>query len=134
MCNGHRNTLALISSTNRCIFGGFTPLSWVSRGQYVSDVSMQTFVFTLKNPHSLGARIFRQKQEANAIFDYSLNGPTFGHRDGFELCVCDQFYGTRNNYSNLGTLYLNDTGIAGDQVLTGAKLFTLEEIEVFEVV
>jgi hypothetical protein len=34
----------------------------------------------------------------------------------------------------LGIAYINDTGIAGDQVLTGARNFTVDEIEVFEVI
>jgi hypothetical protein len=52
LCDGHSNTVTLIASTNDCIFGGYTPLTWSSRNAYVSDPSLRSFVFTIKNPHN----------------------------------------------------------------------------------
>jgi hypothetical protein len=67
---------------------------------------------------------------ANAIYDCTSSGPRFGR--GHDLSV----YGNSSNggCSGLGTTYANDTGISGNQVLTGAKEFTVKEVEVFEVV
>jgi hypothetical protein len=131
-CDGHPNTVTLISSTNDCIFGGFTPLTWSSRGSWVSDPSLTSFIFTIKNPHNLPARIFKQKQEVNAIYDDSSYGPLFGY--GHDLSVYGQWQSPNNCHSTLGTTYTNDTGLAGNEVLTGAQYFAVKEIEVFGVV
>jgi hypothetical protein len=132
-CNGHPNTLTLISSTNDCIFGGYTPVAWTSRGGYAADPSLSSFLFTLKNPHNLPARIFKQKQAENAIDDHGSYGPRFGTGNA-DLYVCDKCQTSTSSYSILGSVYVNDTGIAGNQVLTGAQNFTVAEIEVFEVI
>jgi hypothetical protein len=121
----------LISSTNDNIFGGFTPIAWNSRNSCVADSSLQTFLFTLKNPHNLPPRIFHQKEERYAIYDGSSYGPTFG---GTALCVCDKCQSSNSSYSTLGNYSDNDTGIQGNQVLTGAQNFTVKEIEVFELI
>jgi hypothetical protein len=132
LCNGHPNTVTLILSTNGCIFGGFTPLTWSSCHNYVSDPSMKCFLFTLKNPHNLPAQIFKQKIETHAIYDDNGHGPTFG--GSHALHVCNQCRSSSGSYSYLGDYYANDTGIDASQVLTGSQYFTVDEIEVFEVV
>jgi hypothetical protein len=131
LCDGHRNTVTLILSTTDCIFGGYTPLAWSSRPEWVSDPSLASFVFTIKNPHNLPSRIFKQKQETHAIYTHPLYGPTFG--DGHTVHVRDQCHTCNNSYSAFASCYANDTGIANNQVLAGARNFTVEEIEVFEV-
>jgi hypothetical protein len=131
-CDGHPNTISLILSKNDCIFGGFTPIAWSSRGTAVPDPSLKSFIFTLKNPHDLSARIFKQKQAEYAIFDYGVYGPTFGHTA--DLFVCEQCRRATNSYSHVGNDYVNDTGISAGKVLTGSDTFTVEEIEVFKVV
>jgi hypothetical protein len=131
-CDGHGNTVTLILSTNDCIFGGYTPLAWSSRDESVSDPSLKSFVFTIKNPHNLPPTILKQQQEGNAIHQYGQRGPVFGQ--GHTLSVCDQCHTSDGSYSNFGSTYANDAGIAKDQVLAGTRNFTVEEIEVFEVV
>jgi hypothetical protein len=131
-CNNHPNTISLILSKNGCIFGGFTALTWSSRNAWVPDPSQKSFIFTLMNPHNMAARIFKQKQADKAILDNSSYGPTFGN--GCDLHVCDQCQSSTGSYSALGTVYVNDTGLAGNEILTGAQSFTVEEIEVFEVI
>jgi hypothetical protein len=134
-CDRHPNTVTLILSTNECIFGGYTPVEWSSRGtnnNYVPDPSRKSFIFSIKNPHNLPARIFEQKQQGNAINDRIDYGPVFGN--GCDLWVGDQCQKSRSSGSRLGTAYANDTGITGYQVLTGAQDFTVQEIEVFEVI
>jgi hypothetical protein len=131
-CNRHPNTITLISSTNDCIFGGYTPIAWSSRGGYASDPSLTSFIFTIKNPYNLPPRIFKQKQEECAIADIEEYGPTFG--GGYDLHGCDQCHDSINNSSILGTTYANDTGIPDNQILAGDDNFTVSEIEVFELV
>jgi hypothetical protein len=131
-CNGHPNTISLILSTNDCIFGGFTPIAWSSRNGYASDPSLTSFLFTLKNPHNLSPRIFKQKQAEYAIDDNASYGPIFGN--GYDIIVYDQCQSSTRSYSNVGTTYVNDTEIAATQVLTGSQYFTVKEIEVVEVI
>jgi hypothetical protein len=131
-CDGHPNTISLILSTNNCIFGGFTPVAWSSRNAPAPDPSLKSFIFTLKNPQNLDARIFKQKQADYAIYDFSSYGPSFCRN--CDLYVCDQSQSSGSSFSNVGSGYVNDTGIAGNQVLTGSFNFTVKEIEVFEVI
>jgi hypothetical protein len=132
LCDGHSNTVTLILSTNDCIFGGYTPLTWSSRNAYVSDPSLRSFVFTIKNPHNLPARVFKQKQESYAICDNSSYGPIFG--DGHTICIYNESHSSNNSYSRFANTYPNNTGIANNHVLAGGENFTVEEIEVFEVI
>jgi hypothetical protein len=130
-CDGRPNTVTLIRSANDCVFGGYTPLMWNSRNDYAPDPSLKSFVFTIKNPHNVPARRFAQKSGDYAIRNYHGYGPGFGRACDF--LVYDECQSSANNYSQLGTTYVNDTGIPGDQVLTGSHNFTVKEIEVFEV-
>jgi hypothetical protein len=131
-CNGHRNTVTLILSTNDCIFGGYSPIAWSSRECCAPDLSMASFLFTIKNPRNLPAQIFKQKQAEKAILDYAASGPAFGSHS--DLYVSTQCQTSNRSYSDLGTAYANDTGIAGTEILTGSRHFTVQEIEVFELI
>jgi hypothetical protein len=131
-CDPHPNTVSFISSTNGCIFGGYTPIAWSSRGTYVSDPSLTSFIFTIKNPRNLHPQIFKQKQADKAIADYSDCGPVFA--GNCDLVVSDQCQVESSSWSNLGGAYANDTGVPGNEVLTGSHKFTVKEIEVFEVI
>jgi hypothetical protein len=97
----------------------------------VEDSSLKSFLFTIKNPHNRQPHIFPQQQQAHAIRVYSGYGPTFGANH--DLHVCDGCQSSTVSYLNIGNTYKNETGIAGDAVLTGRTYFTVREIEVFEV-
>jgi hypothetical protein len=132
-CDGHGNTLTIVKSTNDSIFGGYTPRSWNSENSvegYIADVSLESFLFTIQNPHKLAPRIFAQTQASHAIQYHSAHGPTFGNSD---LRVWRVRQGAFQGDSDLGHSYANDTGIAGDKVFTGDSRFISDEIEVFEV-
>jgi hypothetical protein len=131
-CTGHRNTVSLILSKNKSIFGGYTPLAWSSKDEYVSDPSLTSFVFTIKNPHNLPEQIFKLTEEAYAIYTRSDCGPTFG--GGHDFCVEEPFQTAEKNSSNLGGAYINNTGIPRKEVLTGEYNFLVDEIEVLEVI
>jgi hypothetical protein len=67
---------------------------------------------------------------------YAINGaasygPTFG---GNAVYVSDKCQTCNSNYSSQNNHYVNDTGIVGNQVLTGAFNFNVKEFEVFEVI
>jgi hypothetical protein len=47
--------------------------------------------------------------------------------------VADNCNTNTSNYTNLGTAYVNDTGIDGKAVFTGEYNFTVKEIEVFTI-
>jgi hypothetical protein len=130
-CNGRPNHVTLVLTTTGSIFGGYTPLAWNSRNACASDPTMKSFIFTLKNPHDLPAQVFKQKTQ-DAIYDHFAQPPRFGSHG--DLYIGDRGNKCNDSLSNLGTAYANETGIAGNQVLTGAQHFTLKEIEVFEVV
>jgi hypothetical protein len=131
-CDQHGNTMTLILSENESIFGRFTPLVWSSRGDYVPDPTLQSFVFTIKNPHNLPARIFGQKEASSVIHDHRQYGPSFGsNRD---IRIYNQCRTTQSNYSSLGGTFNIDSGMDGSTVLTGAYNFSVKEIEVFEVI
>jgi hypothetical protein len=135
-CDGHGNTVSLILSTNDYIFGGYTPLPWRSRDNWVGDPSLMSFIFTIKNPHNLPAQIFKQQRESNAIYDDSSYGPVFGGYSGYscDLQLSDECGSSNKSSSNIGTTFANNTGRPGTEVLTGEEHFTVEELEVFEVI
>jgi hypothetical protein len=69
------------------------------------------------------------------IFGDLAYGPRFGSSLSADLSVSKDFRTPDGlTYSNLGGFFANDTGISGHLVLTGAREFTVEQIEVFEVI
>jgi hypothetical protein len=133
----------LISDTDGNIFGGFTPVKWESRewngkyGEendcYKGDDSLRSFLFTLRNPHDVPPRKFALKAEKKqyAIFCNSAYCASFG----YDIRV-ENNCNINNSYIRIGTqwsdcTYANDT--AFEYFLTGAKNFTVKEIEVFQI-
>jgi hypothetical protein len=141
-CDGHPNTLTVILDTNGNIFGGFTPVQWESRDLngksgkenncYKADPSLKSFVFTLKNPHNIAARIFALKAESadKAIWSDGYWGPIFGNEIGVSN---DCNANTRSFISDFGCHYTNNTGLNGKTVFTSSGTFQVKEIEVFEI-
>jgi hypothetical protein len=129
-CNGHANTLTVISDTKGNIFGGFTPLEWEWRFCYKADDSLKSFVFTVKNPHNVPARSFALKaeQKHRTICCSSFCGPDF-----VDIYVFSDCNTNTDSCTSLGLSYLNDTGIDSEMFFTGEKHFQVQEIEVFEI-
>jgi hypothetical protein len=130
-CDNRKPTLTLIMSDNGSIFGGYTPFAWASQGGYVSDSQLQSFIFTIKNPHNLSPKTFAQHNSRFAISNASISGPTFG--GGNDIWICDKCNTTQSSYTNFGHSYTNNTGLSGQSVLTGSSTFLVKNIEVFEV-
>jgi hypothetical protein len=129
-CDGHENTLTVILDTKGNIFGGFTPVKWDSNSEAMTDDSLKSFLFTLKNPHNIPARKFALKAEfkhqaINRAFGY---GPLFGDDIGV-FTDCNK----NLSFTSLHLVYSNDTGLDPDIVFTGSFNFQVTEIEVFEI-
>jgi hypothetical protein len=129
-CDGHAPTLTLIQDTAGNIFGGFTPVEWDSSSGWKPDPSLESFLFTLKNPRNLPARKFALKAEERdkAIWCESSWGPHF-----VDIGVSDDHDANTASWSDLGDAYVNDTALDGETVLTGSECFKVKEIEVFEI-
>jgi hypothetical protein len=133
-CDWRANTLTLILDTDGNVFGGFTPLKWVSGCTYKCDDSLKTFLFTLKNPHNIPAMKFalRAEEKESAIdCDFSC-GPAFGPQFG-DIHVWDDCNANTCSSTCLGRAYTNSTERDGDTVFTGSEYFQVREIEVFEI-
>jgi hypothetical protein len=88
------------------------------------DSSLENFLFTLTNPHTVQARRFGFKAEKkdDAIVCHSERGP---HLYGID---CNT---RRDNYtSGFGFRYANDTGLDGTTFFTGSWYFQVKEIGV----
>jgi hypothetical protein len=64
-CDGHAGTVTLVLDTAGNIFGGFTPVAWDSLAELTGkgDESLRSFVFSIRNPHGIGARTFGLRAE-----------------------------------------------------------------------
>jgi FtsZ-binding cell division protein ZapB len=130
-CDGHANTLTVISDTKGNIFGCFTPVKWESlNGSYKADDSLKSFLFTLKNPHNLPASRFSLEVSAKhrVIRCDSKWGPCF-----YDVSVSDKCNANTKSFTQLGWSYTNSTGLDGNIVFTGSHYFKVAEIEVFEI-
>jgi hypothetical protein len=130
-CDGCVNTITIIETTKGYLFGGFTTIGWDSNNSYKRDDRRESFLFTIRNPHNISSRKFALSNPSQAILCYPSYGPTFGN--GWDIHVADNSNSNTNSYSNLGSGYVNDTGVNGREVFTGECNFTVKEIEVFTI-
>jgi hypothetical protein len=138
-CDGHANTLTVILDRKGNIFGGFTPVEWESRkwdGKYEdegncwkADDSRKSFLFTLKNPHNIGARRFELTTEKkdSALWCCSTSGPIFGNG----IAVYNHCNARTDNWTSAGTTSLSSTTLdyPGNAFFAGSGCFKIEEIE-----
>lgn len=132
-CSDFGNTVTLISDANGNIFGGFTPAMWCSPNSpkmYVGERTNRSVIFTLKNPHGLPARKFVLSEDHRNMAIRRGGGKREGPRFGDDLGVADDGTGTKG-FSAVGSVYVNDTEVDGETLLTGSKEFEIKEIEVF---
>jgi hypothetical protein len=140
-CDGHANTLTMILDTKGNIFGGFTPVEWESRrwnerngdeaNTWKCDGSLQSFLFTLKNPHNVPPRRFplNTEMKERAICCDSHYGPDF-----YDFYVFNHCHQKSDSWTeNFGTHYINDTGLDGKRFFTNSRHFKVKKIEVFEI-
>ena len=108
------------------LFGWWTPLSWESSGDWTSDASASTFIFTLTNPAGVPAK-YRNIKSQYAIRRLSNYGPLLGN--GHDIHVPDKSNIT-DGYTNFGSGYEDTTG-RGDNTFTGNYNFKVSDLEVF---
>jgi hypothetical protein len=132
--------LTLVKTTRGYVFGGFTPIKWQATnacGSILGDESLQSFVFTLINPHGTPPIKFplRQDSQQHAIMVCSNWGPSFGGTGygNSDFRISNQCHGNLDNFTALGGSYKNDSGYEGSTFLVGARNFMVAEIEVFEI-
>jgi hypothetical protein len=127
-CDGRSRTLVLIKTKKGNIFGGYTPLELDSTSGSKKDESLQTFLFTLKNPRGLDPIRFDLKSGGvNAIY---CTSSYFAFGGGHDIYVYDNCDKTKNNYTNFGYSFENSTRIDPKIVFDGEHNFTVEELEV----
>jgi hypothetical protein len=132
-CDGKGRTITIVESDQGYIFGGYTPLAWDGTGQYKADTSLQSFIFTVRNPSNTAPRRFALKSNRAqyAIYCSPSYGPTFGA--GQDFYVTFPGNGSASVSTNLGSSYNNDTGHPGNSFLAGNSSFLIKKLEVFEV-
>jgi hypothetical protein len=126
-CDGHANTVTLITSTKGAIFGGFTSATWDSSNSWQTDKSPASFLFRVGLP-----KPFPMSSTSNAIYCTSSAGPRFG--GGVDLRVRDNCNENTSSYANLGSSYQNSTDLPSREALAGEYNFQVKEIEVFSIV
>ena len=123
-CDGRRNTLTIIQSTEGYLFGGYTNVAWNSQNQHICDP--QAFIFTLVNPWSIPPTRYsiQPGRQSNAICGNSSCGPIFGYSDICVNSVNQCSFGFPNAYT--------DTTARGNQTFTNCESCTINEIEVYQ--
>jgi hypothetical protein len=114
-CDGRKNTLSVILTTDDFIFGGFTPVPWDSGGSYRADSTMKSFLFTVKNARKIKPRKFCMSTPSNAIFCRASYGRTF--RRSSSVYVADGCNANTHSYTNLTNECINGTGTDNKEVL-----------------
>jgi hypothetical protein len=132
-CDGQSHTLMVIETTKGFIFGGYTPVQWDSSNSPKPDPSKRSFLFTMKNPHSIAARKFSLYNAKLAIYCSSRFGPILGG-NGPDVRISNGCNKNTDSCTKLGSAYVNDTGIDGKEVFAGEPNFVVKEIEVFKAV
>lgn len=123
-CDGIKNTLTIIKSTNGNIFGGYTGAAWESSGGWIDDSN--SFIFSLINKSNdpFKAKCTINK---NAIYRNSSFGPTFGINDFY---ISSNSNINQSSGSDFGLIFKH--GKYGYTILAGSKYFQTTEIEVYE--
>jgi len=130
-CDNKGETITVIKSTKGFTFGGYTPISWSSHGDYAWE--NQTFIFTLSNPHQFPPTKYitpgQYQNNRYSIHNDASFGPSFGVND---ISVFTQSNQSTNSYFNFPCQFSDTTG-KGNTTFTGESNFQVADIEVFAV-
>jgi len=134
-CDNKPKTLTIIKAKNyENIFGGYYGDSWTGTGSYVPNAD--AWLFSLINKHKKPVKL-EPSQSSSNIYLNSGYGPTWG--GGHDLYVCSSMQ-SNSNYCNPNTYRkfskgFENLGIVYDNtLLAGSYNFTVEEIEIFQVI
>ena len=132
-CDGQSNTLTIIKSTTRYIFGGYTTKPWIKEKHGFFDNDPEAFIFSLTNNHNIPMK-FKCIIPQNAIINDTRNGPVFGQS---ELCIHTDSNKNKFSICDLGSDYNNQilnlvkNSELAKTFLAGSNKFQTTEIEVF---
>ncbi|PRP81189.1 hypothetical protein PROFUN_02023 [Planoprotostelium fungivorum] len=128
LCDNQGPTVTIIESQNGDLFGGYTDGSWTSANVYATTFG--TFLFTLKNPHGITARLnLRPQSRERSVCCNGAHGPTWGA--GYDLHVADMSDCNMSSYSYLPNSFEDPTG-KGHALFTGNSHFKTKEVEVYQ--
>jgi hypothetical protein len=128
-CDNKGPTMTIIQSNNNYIFGGYTSIPWTSDNAYKNDTT--AFLFTLTNPHNISPTkyLINSGYVGYAVYHYSSYGPTFGY--GHDISLVNASNSNNSSYAKFPNSYTDTTG-KGNNTFTGARNFTVSDIEVFK--
>ena len=131
-CDNQGPTITLFKNDKGNVFGGYSSISWASKGSYVSDKN--TFLFTLTNIYGTEPTKFKSKKEDNKVFHQDDRGPTFGADQ--DIWIPPDFIGSKSEVINFPKSY-EDVLQKGNTIFTGdlnnnKGIFKLKELEVFK--
>ena len=135
-CDGVGPTVTLIRSDGGYTFGGYTGVPWASSGRYKPASS--SFLFSVVNPYGDPVMRFPLKSpgDGKAVYHAARYGPTFG--GGIDMTVRATNSPTTSFhfcYCNFPATYEDESGRnRGNATFTGAREFTLADIEIWSVV
>jgi hypothetical protein len=127
-CDNKGGTVTIVETTTGFIFGGYTPLSWNSSGNWRQDDSLKSFLFSLKNSMNTEPKRFPLKSgnKQHAIYCGPGSGPAFGGAHDLYLIANSN----TNSLSASGLHSYDKSGYDGTS-LAGEYNFMVKEIEVF---
>ena len=131
-CDNKGPTITLYKN-EKCVFGGYSPISWSSHGNY--HTSNDCFIFTLINIFNIKPTKFPLKNNNQyAVCHNPIYGPCFG--GGHDISISNPDFNNSDLYSKFPYSYQDILG-KGKSIFTGDynnynAFFNLKEIEVFE--
>ncbi|UJR29367.1 hypothetical protein I4U23_010579 [Adineta vaga] len=128
LCDGHAQTMSIIQSKQRFLFGGYANRAWNSSSSWINDP--RAFIFTLTNPNNIlpTRYLIQGGKEQHAYIVNPLYGPIFGA--GLDISVVDKSNVTDCTI-NFPSTYTDTTG-KGKATFTGNSTFQTSEIEVYK--
>jgi hypothetical protein len=131
-CYGRPRLLVVILDTGGNVFGGFKPGFPETPEDCTKPENADSFIFTFTNPGNLPPRVFSLKKAIRPKRFRSLACLLlFGFGD--LVVSVDGNLNTNSSSECFGRTYENDSGRAGNSLLTGSTQFRVREIEAFEV-
>lgn len=122
-CNNKGATITMFRSVSGYVFGGYTSLSWLSRGGYATDAT--AFLYLLVSPYA-ATPVRSTFASSSAIYDVASYYPTFG--TGHDIFLS----GTALNCGGMGYAY-NFPMLNSNNYFTGALQYYTNDLEVYYV-
>jgi hypothetical protein len=127
LCAHKGPTLTLLRSTRKNIFGGFTPVPWGVNNNHTEDPSLESFLFTLKNPWNGAPVKFPIVTKSSAVYSGINEGPSFNFAHLRIYLPNANYCHTTGSYNFNGV----STAYHSCSLLDGGCSINIEEIEVY---